>query len=261
MNHIPSASTSSRRIRREYTIVFILLLIPLAAVSIMLFPRYYSYSAPGDIVSVQDIGVNGSVNFCYVQEGVTTNLYERFAVGQALPNAKFERADADAQEALESDMQLGEELRDETIGNAIRSADEQDADTSPEEDYEDKYASLTEETANYYGDSIGLMLGIGLVEEEQHLDFSKNGKYVIAGTGTLEEDHSVGSVGAIPNKVQTAVNAKATIFFVPKDKENWFYEGLSNEEEAMGIASSIPSVHIVPVATLEEALDYLRQLK
>ncbi|SEO47474.1 hypothetical protein [Paenibacillus sp. OV219] len=262
MTNLPTSPTN-RRIRREYIIVSLLLLIPAVIASLAFYPHYDRFTAPGDIVSVQDIGVKGSVNFCYVQEGVTSNWFERLSVEQSTPDAKFERADASAKQELQVDMDIGEELRDETIVNAIHSADEQNADTSSEEDYGDKYTHLSEETASYYGDSIGLMLGIGLVEEEQQLNFSKGRKYVIAGTGTLEEDHTVGSVGAIPDKLQTAENAGVDIFFVPKDKANWAYEGLSNEEEARQIISimDINRMKVVPVATLEEALDYLHHLK
>jgi Lon-like protease len=69
------------------------------------------------------------------------------------------------------------------------------------------------------------MLGIGLVEEAQKEDFSKSDTYVIAGTGTMEADHSVGSVGAIHDKLLTAEKFGTDYFFVPKDKETFAYVG------------------------------------
>jgi Lon-like protease len=100
-----------------------------------------------------------------------------------------------------------------------------------------------------------------LVEEEQHLDFSGNGRYVIAGTGTMEADHTVGSVGAILDKLRTAEKDGADYFFVPKDKEHFYYEGLSNEEEAALVAEELHlRLQVVPVETMEEALDFLKKL-
>jgi Lon-like protease len=48
----------------------------------------------GKIVSFRDIGLKGSVNFCYVREGIIRNLYERWTMGRALPGAEFKPADA-----------------------------------------------------------------------------------------------------------------------------------------------------------------------
>jgi PDZ domain-containing protein len=105
------------------------------------------------------------------------------------------------------------------------------------------------------------MLGIGLVEEAQNEDFSNRGAYVIAGTGTMEANHTVGSVGAIRDKLRTAEKFGADYFFVPKDKDTFVYYGLSNEEEAVAVSRDLDlKLTIVPVATLEEALLFLRDL-
>jgi PDZ domain-containing protein len=253
-----------RKFRPDIMIALLLLLIPLIVTIFFFLPRYYHFTALGKIVSVRDIGLKGSVNFCYVREGITRNLYERWIMGRAIPDAKFELADASVEDDYSDMIETGEESRNETILNAITSAEEQTGESvsqNDQNDFDQKLDELIKETGGYYGDSFGLMLGIGLVEEAQNEDFSKSDTYVIAGTGTMEADHSVGSVGAIHDKLLTAEKFGADYFFVPKDKETFAYWGLSNEEEAEQVSQSLNlKLTIVPVATLEEALQYLRDL-
>ncbi|WP_373232955.1 hypothetical protein [Cohnella sp.] len=255
------ATKKKFRLRPEFVIAFLLLFIPAGMGVYCFIPQYSYFTAMGEIVPVQEIGVQGSVNFTYVNEGLTRNLFERWTTSRAFPDAHFEAADASYEEYLTMDMEIGEQLRNDTIRNAVISADELVDDPVSAKEYDQRSAELIEETWNYYGDSLGLMLGIGLVEEAKGDDFSHNGKYVIAGTGTLEEDQTVGSVGAIRDKLRTAEKFGADYFFVPKDKENFAYGGISNEEEAAQVSRELDlKLKIIPVATLEEALDYLRQI-
>lgn len=250
--------------RPEFLIVGILLLLPIGAAVYYFKPQYYQFSALGEIVSVQEIGVEGSVHFTYVNEGLTRNLYEKISVERQIPDAVFEPADSSVTDEYTEMKEIGEELRNETIRNAVLSAETEagsDDPASEEDVIEDRLQALIEETATYYGNSIGLMLAIGLAEETQHRDFSRNGKYIIAGTGTLEEDYTVGSVGSIRDKLRTAERDGADYFFVPKDKENYLYEGPSNEEEAGQVADELHlRLRVVPVATLDDALDFLENL-
>jgi len=253
--------TKRRRIRPEIIIACLLLLLPISAASICFIPRYYVFTAPGELVSVQNIGVNGSVHFCYVREGITHNLFERWSTQRAFPDAHFEAADATIEDDFTESMEFAEEARDETIRNALISAEVASEDEVSDSQYKQRLETLIKEAADYYGDSLGLMLAIGLVEEAQNEDFSANGRYMIAGTGTMEADHTVGSVGAIRDKLRTAEQFGADYFFVPKDKEHFYYEGLSNEEEAALVAEELDlQLQVVPVETMEEALDFLRNL-
>ncbi len=252
---------TKRRVRLEIIIVSLLLLLPISVATYCFLPRYYYFTAPGEIVSVRDIGIEGSVSFCYVREGVTRNFYERWSTQRVFPDAQFVAADASAEEEFSGMKELGEEARDETMRNALSSADEEVEDQVSEDEFELRLDTLIEETAEYYGDSLGLMLAIGLVEEAHNEDFSGNGRYVIAGTGTMEADHTVGSVGSIRDKLRTAERFGADYFFVPKDKEYFYYEGLSNEEEAALVAQELQlRLQVVPVETMEDALDFLRNL-
>lgn len=262
LKEIPIAPVERRRkIGRHWIIFAILLLLPLSVAVVGYLPRYYSFTAQGEIVPVSEIGVDGSVHFAYVVEGVTKNLYEKYSVWQAYPDAHFTRVDSSYDDDIEELRDIGAEMRNETIRHAVDSAANASDELLTDGDRDARLARLFEETANYYGDSIGLMLGIGLYEESEREDFSKGGLYTIAGTGTLEEDYSVGSVGSIPDKLRTAEAQGADIFFVPKDKETFFFDGLSNEEEAQQIADELHlRVRIVPVSTLEEAIAFLKQL-
>lgn len=269
----PAGSTGKkagdrRRFRPDIAIAVGLLLIPIGGAAYFFLPQYSVYSAEGGIVPVRNIGVEGSVNFCYLREGVTRNRFERLSIAQAYPDARFEPADASAAKRMDDMLEVGEELRDETLQNALFAASEQtgaEADGLPEASGEDEFErrldGLIEETSSYYGDSLGLMVAIGLAEETLNEDFSRDGRYVIAGTGTMEADRSVGSVGGISDKLRAAADHGVDLFFVPKDKDGFPYEGLSNEEEAERTAKLLyPRLKVVPVATLDEALDYLRRL-
>lgn len=255
---------TKRKKRKSYKLwilTSILLLIPLSAAVISYLPQYYVFTAMGKIVSLQEIGVNSSVHFVYVQEGVTRNFYEKFMIKRTIPDAQFYPADASAVDDLAGMLDEGAEMRNETIVHALDSATEMMETEIADDERDQRLDQLIEETSNLYGDSIGLMLGIGLVEEREKADFSRNGKYTIAGTGTLEEDHTVGSVGSIRNKIRTAEAAGADIFFVPKDEDDYPYEGPSNEAEAAQVAQELyAKLRVVPVSSLEEAIAYLKQL-
>ncbi|TCM99572.1 PDZ domain-containing protein [Paenibacillus sp. BK033] len=262
MKELPQmTSNDSQKSYRHWIIGILLLLIPFTVAIYAYWPQYYSFTTTGEIVPMQEIEVDGSVNFVYVQEGVTRNRYEKYSVGLRDSEAEFTKVDSSAEDDLSAMLDFEEEMRNETIHHAIDSASEVSSTAITQDRQNERLQQIIEETSDYYGDSIGLMLGIGLVEETMKEDFSQDGTIIIAGTGTLEEDHTVGSVGAIRDKLRTAEAAGTDIFFVPKDKDTFMYPGLSNEEEAELTSEKLRlKLEIVPVATLEEAISYLRQL-
>jgi Lon-like protease len=71
---------------------------------------------------------------------------------------------------------------------------------------------------------------------------------VIAGTGTIQYDGSVGSIGGIRQKVVGAEAAGAEYILVPE----------GNYEEAL--TAEHVGIEIVPVADIDEALDFLENL-
>ena len=72
---------------------------------------------------------------------------------------------------------------------------------------------------------------------------------VIAGTGTIRFDETVGAIGGVRQKVFAARAIGVEIIFVPQD----------NYADALTAAGD--GVEIVPVTTLQEALDYLEALE
>jgi Lon-like protease len=103
------------------------------------------------------------------------------------------------------------------------------------------------------GPSAGLVFALSLLELLEPEDLL--GDLVVAGTGTLGRDGTVGSVGGVTQKVVGATaprdgSAPAQVFLVPRD----------NLDEALD-APVRSEVVIVPVGSLEEALQALGALR
>ena len=82
--------------------------------------------------------------------------------------------------------------------------------------------------------------------------------YTIAGTGTIDEEGHVGAIGGIDQKIVAASESGADIFFAPN--ENGAVG--SNYEVALATAEDIgTSMKVVPVDTMEDALNYLKSLE
>lgn len=262
MENAAAPQKRKRKIRAHWFIAPLLMALPVTVAVFFYLPRYDSFTDMGGIVPVQELGVKGSVHFVYVQEGITRNYYERLSIKRADPDVEFTQVGSDARESFEEDLAYGEEARNETIRHAVESAADLTDNEASDEAVEARLATLIEEAQQYYGDSIGLMLGLGLIEEESGEDFSRGGALKIAGTGTLEEDHGVGSVGAVRDKLRTAEREQVDLFFVPRDRDTYWFDGPSNEEEAEQAAQDLDlRLQVVPVASLEEALAYLRNDK
>lgn len=101
--------------------------------------------------------------------------------------------------------------------------------------------------SGFSGDSAGLMLSLQHVQNTNKIDLIKGRK--IAGTGTIELDRTVGAVGDIAQKIAAAEQNNIKIFFVPYGE---------NADEAYKTKNEIgSSLTIVPVKTLDEAIQYL----
>lgn len=115
------------------------------------------------------------------------------------------------------------------------------------------------------GPSAGLMFTLETYELLTHKDLRK-GK-VIAGTGTIESDGSVGPIGGIDKKIVTASENGAEIFFAPdneitKDELKVDPEAKSNYQVAKETAEKIGTeMKIVPVKNVADALEYLEKMK
>lgn len=120
------------------------------------------------------------------------------------------------------------------------------------------------ETEDIGGPSAGLMFTLELMNQLTDEDLTKG--YQIAGTGEMYEDGTVGRIGGAERKVVAAHNDDMEIFFVPDDDISDAMLEInpnivSNYEEAAQAAKDIETaMKIVPVKTIDDALDYLEKL-
>ncbi|WP_272867245.1 SepM family pheromone-processing serine protease [Bacillus massiliigorillae] len=106
------------------------------------------------------------------------------------------------------------------------------------------------------GPSAGLMFSLEIYNQLVKEDITKG--YEIAGTGTINEKGEVGAIGGIDQKIVAASESGAEIFFAPN--ENGSKD--SNYVIAKKTAEDIKTkMKIVPVDTMEDALNYLKKLK
>ncbi len=107
------------------------------------------------------------------------------------------------------------------------------------------------------GPSAGLMMTLEIYDQlKKEIDLTRG--FRIAGTGTINPDGTVGRIGGINHKIVAADRAGAEIFFAPSDSSG----GVSNYEEAVATAKRIGArMKIVPVKTVDDALNYLKALK
>ncbi|QDX95046.1 PDZ domain-containing protein [Brevibacillus laterosporus] len=110
---------------------------------------------------------------------------------------------------------------------------------------------------NIGGPSAGLMFTLEIYNQlRPEIDITRG--YRIAGTGEMNSDGTVGRIGGINHKIIAADAAGAEIFFAPNDTSG----DKSNYEVAVETAKRIhTSMRIVPVKTVDDALQYLQHLK
>ncbi|MGT2908106.1 SepM family pheromone-processing serine protease [Streptococcus dentiloxodontae] len=118
-------------------------------------------------------------------------------------------------------------------------------------------------TGSVGGPSAGLMFTLAIYDQLSEQDL-KQGR-TIAGTGTVEMDGSVGDIGGAYLKVKAAADAGAEIFFVPNnpvsdEQKKADPDAKSNYEEAKKAAKDLDTdMKIVPVTTVQDAIDYLKE--
>jgi Lon-like protease len=102
------------------------------------------------------------------------------------------------------------------------------------------------DSRNIGGPSAGMMYAITLIDLLTEEDLLKG--YRVAGTGTIRFDETIGPIGGVRQKVYAARALGIDIVFVPED----------NYEDALTAQGD--GIVIVPVATLQDALDHLDAL-
>ena len=115
------------------------------------------------------------------------------------------------------------------------------------------------------GPSAGLMFSLSIYT--QLADPTLRDGRVIAGTGSINRDGEVGDIGGIDKKVVSAAKSGASIFFAPnnpvtKEMKKIDPKAKTNYETAVEAAKKIKTdMKIVPVKTLQDAIDYLKNNK
>ncbi|MFM8601921.1 MAG: S16 family serine protease [Actinomycetota bacterium] len=102
-------------------------------------------------------------------------------------------------------------------------------------------------TADIGGPSAGLSFTLGLLDDLTEGNLMGRGR--VAATGTMSPDEKVGAIGALRQKAVAVRDAGVTLFLVPA--------GQSAGELSAARAAAGRGVTIVPVATLQEALEAL----
>ncbi len=110
-------------------------------------------------------------------------------------------------------------------------------------------------TENIGGPSAGLMFTLELINQLSEEDITKGKR--IAGTGTMELNGNVGPIGGAKHKVVAADREGAVIFFAPDNGSE-----TSNYQEALQAANSKKlDITVVPVKTIQDAMDYLKKIQ
>ena len=104
--------------------------------------------------------------------------------------------------------------------------------------------------ANESGPSAGLITTLSIYDQLTKKDLTK--KLNIAGTGTIEADGSIGEIGEVEYKLLGAVRGGADVFLVPAGDNYKTCKKVAKEDNL--------DIEIIPVKTIEEAIEKLEEL-
>ncbi|WOV89205.1 SepM family pheromone-processing serine protease [Sporosarcina oncorhynchi] len=141
---------------------------------------------------------------------------------------------------------------DGKVGLGVQFQEDRELTTNPE---------VKMNTAEIGGPSAGLMFTLEIMNQLLDEDLTKG--YMIAGTGEMLPDGTVGRIGGADFKVIAADREGVEIFFAPDDELNGMTSGIkTNYEEAVEMGKKIGTkMKIVPVKTVDDALAYLKELE
>ncbi len=117
---------------------------------------------------------------------------------------------------------------------------------SPDVDYKFPF-SVKIELDNVGGPSAGLMFALGIIERLTPEEIT--GGRIVAGTGSIDDDGTVGKIGGIVMKIRGAKKTGATVFLVPAE---------NCREAAEGAPKGIELVKVDKLTTAVSALEALR---
>ena len=103
---------------------------------------------------------------------------------------------------------------------------------------------------NESGSSGGLITALSIYNSLTKEDITKG--LTIVGTGTIDVDGNIGSIGGVEYKLKSAVKNNADLFIVPQDENYDEVIRLKNENKY--------SIKIVGVSNIDECIDYLKSV-
>jgi PDZ domain-containing protein len=99
------------------------------------------------------------------------------------------------------------------------------------------------DSQNIGGPSAGMMFALEIINQMTEEDITDGLR--IAGTGTIRRDGTVGPIGGVKQKVFAAIDAGATVVFIPAD----------NYDDALLAAGD--DITVVRIETIDDPLDFL----
>jgi PDZ domain-containing protein len=100
------------------------------------------------------------------------------------------------------------------------------------------------------GSSGGLITALYIYNSLTKEDITKG--LTIVGTGTIDDEGNVGSIGGVEYKLKSAVKSKADLFIVPNDKNYSEALKLKNENNY--------KIEILGVSTFDDVINYLKNV-
>ncbi|MEI7027378.1 SepM family pheromone-processing serine protease [Paenibacillus sp. y28] len=129
---------------------------------------------------------------------------------------------------------------------------------------EDESKQVTIKAGEIGGPSAGLMFTLEIINRLEADDIAKG--YRIAGTGSITPEGAVCPIGGVQHKIVAAHKEKADIFFVPADMPQppaacGPIAPTANATDAAAEAKGLgTTMKIIPVATVDDAMNYLHAL-
>jgi PDZ domain-containing protein len=148
----------------------------------------------------------------------------------------------------------GQSVKEIEEHNTAQMKESQDAATEAALKYldlNDRKVKVTLKLADVGGPSAGLLFTLGIIDklDGDGAGGDLTGGRTIAGTGTIDEDGTVGAVGGVALKTQAAKRDGATVFLVPK-------------EECADAKAELPKgLRLIPVTSLKGAVSALTALE
>lgn len=101
------------------------------------------------------------------------------------------------------------------------------------------------DTLDIRGSSAGIMFCLEMLDQLSPQDLTRG--HIIAGTGTLDVDGRVGPIAGVRQKLEASLRAGAQYFIVP-------------QQNAAEVPRVHPGIKVVPVATLDDVLKFLKEV-